>query len=388
MILHQSIRKEKPSRLHRVRESFKIITCILLASLSLNLLLTTSLFTPKSRRLLTLKDGAGESCPFNLGQFIPPVVNRKTADAAASFARQIDAESVVRLALEREALHRKTILVGDSLTRQIFASLGCMLYREGVLDEYYTAWQSDMDEGDPLRHFNDARIRYWWKGKHNQIFFHPTAGMINEYGWGFERQSSPLKGTEHWLESCEKREPFFLNTYKVRNNGRLRMLQTFFNTKDPLFEKLPLGINDVVIFNAGIHPSTRTKNLKKIAQLADCMREARSRNEAPIWPTIRYMRSSQQHFTSDAGTWTLESGNSRCLTIDETKNMTDPYYLEDMQYLEGKLPILGGNVGLKHLPHLHAGVMPGGKKVDCSHWAMPGVPNLFVKVIMRSLINL
>jgi len=371
------------SRPRRMRASIKIIIvlCVLLSLSSL------SLSGPKSRKLLTIQDGAGESCPFNLGQFTPPAVNRAVADDAAMLARKIDAESVVREAVEKSALSRKTILVGDSLTRQTFSSLGCMLHKSGVIDgdtDSYIAWQSDTNEDNSLRHFNDARIKFWLEGKAHQIFYHPTAGMVNEYGWGFERGISPIESSEHWLQSCEKREPFVLDTYKLRKKDIFRHLQIFFNEND--FEKVPLTKNDIVIFNAGLHPGTRAKNLKSIAQLADCMKEARGRGEAPMWPKLRYMRSSQQHFSSETGTWTRESSSLPCATREDLK---DPYYLEDLENIEGKLPILGKNINLKHVSHLHIGSTLNKKKVmDCTHWAMPGIPNLFVKVIMRALINL
>ena len=36
---------------------------------------------------------------------------------------------------------------------------------------------------------------------------------------------------------------------------------------------------------------------------------------------------------------------------------------------------------MKQLDHLHV------TQFDCSHWAMPGVPNFFAKEVMKRLIN-
>jgi len=381
--LHQNIHRIQD--IHVIRRPRRVRTFMKSVALLYIVLSLPSLFlsSPKSRKLHTLPDGAGESCPFNLGQFIPPAVNRTVADDAVKFAREIDAETVVREALEKSVLKRKTIFVGDSVTRQAFSSLGCMLYKSGVINgvtDSYIAWQSNFKENDSKRQFNDARIRFWSEGKSNQIFYHPTGGMINTYGWGFEKAFSPMEGAEHWLQSCEKREPFMLDTYKLRKERGFHQFRFIFNEDD--FEKVPLTRSDVVIFNAGIHPGTRAKNLENIALLADCMKEARSRGEAPIWPKLRYMRTSPQHFKSESGKWTAESAGLLCTEEDGE----DPYFLEDLETIEGKLPILGKNMDLKHLSHLHLGFTDD--KIDCTHWAMPGVPNLFVKVIMKTLINL
>jgi len=131
----------------------------------------------RNKRILTswLYDGAGELCPFNLGRYVPPFVTDKVALTSAEFAISVDAESIVREVIEKEIFGRNLVLVGDSLTRQTFISLVCLLYKAGIVEEYHIAWQSDMNENDKRRHFNDARVRL----KTGQIFFHPTAGMVN-----------------------------------------------------------------------------------------------------------------------------------------------------------------------------------------------------------------
>ena len=330
------------------------------------------------------QNGAGEYCPFYVGKIAPPEVDLNTANAAVEYSRKANAESVLQEALETSAFSRKTILVGDSLTRQTYITIGCMLHKFGVIDgerDSYIAWQNDKHENNPDKMFRDARIRFKWKGELNEIFYHPTAGRINEFGWNYYMQAGPLKGTENWLESCQKREPFFLDTYKLKKKHHGPHLSVLFNDRD--FEKVRLDRNDVVIINAGFHPTGRKRNLQRIAQLADCMNEARSRGEGQNWPMIRYMRTSQQHFASENSNYDKESSGSPCR---EAENGQDPYYLEDLEYMEGKLPVLGKKINFKNLYHLHIGEKANGK-TDCSHWAMPGVPNMFAKVVMKSLIN-
>jgi len=319
--------------------------------------------------------GAGEYCPFMQPSFFVP--HERTAGSAVDFLRTIDLESVLQESLEASALDGKTILVGDSLTRQSFIAFSCLLYKSGFINgnnDSYIAWQSDRKQ----RSFNDARVSFRWKGNSQQIFFHPTAGRVNEYGWGYERPLSPMEGTENWLESCKKREPFLLDTYRLKDESS--HIQHFFNDHD--FEKLKLGKNDVVVINAGFHPGTRITNLQKIAELADCMNEARGHGEGQNWPKIHYMRTSQQHFASEDGTYSEESGELPCRSLEHGQ---DPYYVQDLKYLEGKLRILGDKIDFNQFSQHHVGDM--GNRQDCSHWALPGVPNLFVKEIMKALMN-
>ena len=60
-----------------------------------------------------------------------------------------------------------------------------------------------------------------------------------------------------------------------------------------------------------------------------------------------------------------------------------------MERLEGKLAILGKDMNLLPLGHLHRGNLVGPRPVvDCSHWAMPGVPDLFAKEVATALTSM
>jgi len=382
MTLLQNILRIKQNhalpRQRRVRESIKII--MLLCGL---LFISTAFFpsehAPNIRKLRMVGDGTGEYCPYMQPSFFVP--HERTAGPAVDHLRTFDLESVLQESLEASALNGKTILVGDSLTRQSFIAFSCLLYKSGLVNgnkDSYIAWQSDREQDSNDRQFNDARAAFRWKGKANQIFFHPTAGRVNEYGWGYERPSSPMEGTENWLESCKKREPFLLDTYRLKDESS--HIQHFFNNHD--FEKLQLDNNDAVIINAGFHPSTRSRNLEKIAELTDCMNEARVHGEGQNWPKIYYMRTSQQHWPSEDGTSNKEVGGLPCRSL---KHGQDPYYVQDLKYLEGKVHILGDKIDFNQFSQYHIGAKK--TRYDCSHWALPGVPNLFVKEIMKARMN-
>jgi len=181
-----------------------------------------------------------------------------------------------------------------------------------------------------------------------------------------------------------------LDTHTIKKE--FQHVHTFFNETDSRFEKHPLGKNDVIIFNAGLHTGMRKNNLNRIAKLSNCVQEARTMAEDLQWPSLLYMKSSQQHFSSVDGTYSQDSAMLPCRAKNEIANLTDTYFLEDIEKLEGKLPILGKDINLTQLGHLHLGFTKKGVeldqiKIDCTHWAMPGVPRLFVKEIAKTLLQ-
>jgi len=319
------------------------------------------------------EDGGKAICPFYLDHHTKSrYVDPETMAAALEFSKEVDAESFLEGMLEKDMLNGNVVLVGDSLTRQNFIALGCLLHKEGLADQHYIAWPNN----GGLRQFNDARIQFSRNGKTNNFYFHPTAGLVNSYDWGFELYMSPMHGEEDWLQSCRDRKPFFLDTYTTNQDVEPHNERLAFDKADEHFEKVALGGDDVIVLNAGFH-SGRKDNLNKIVELADCMKEARANLEAPDWPSVLYMRTSQQHFMTENGAYPTNGETPECMSLEQSKNLQDPYLAEEIEMLFGKIPIIGKDMNINH-PHLHVS-----NERDCSHWAMPGVPSIFVKEIMH-----
>jgi len=218
------------------------------------------------------------------------------------------------------------------------------------------------------------------------LLYHPTAGRVINYGWKDMDGRNPLHGNEHWLQSCEERKPFFLITYKIPNDAPSPNVSLDFkNTEnEKYFDIIPLDSNDVVIFNASVH-GQRMDNLKNIVRLSECMENARSNGEAPNWPTLLYMRTSPQHFDTRTGEWSRENRQSELCA--NRKDQQDTLLLEDLESLEGKLPIIGKDMNLLPLAHLHRANFNTRSNVDCTHWVMPGVPDFFAKEVATALVS-
>ena len=148
--------------------------------------------------------------------------------------------------------------------------------------------------------------------------------------------------------------------------------------------------------------------MKNILELVDCMKEAKENGEDPGWPSIQYITTPFQHFANDGGAWMRpkdsdQAGTSCQGSIDPKDNQ---YYQEEKKEVNQKMKLIGSTLGVEDLGETHMGYrmtlqrdtekkskkesMGLHRKVkkmslDCTHWSMPGTPDLFAKEIMKSI---
>eukprot|EP00984_Skeletonema_dohrnii_P026036 scaffold15293_cov159-Skeletonema_dohrnii-CCMP3373.AAC.1 len=278
---------------------------------------------------------------------------------------------------------RKTIIIGDSLMHQIYISLSCLSHRAG-------AWES-VDS-----FVADRRV---WLKNGSELIYSPWASRILHFNWKnptHDKPSSddPFYDNMDWVEACQKREPFLLHSYKKAANSVLkpedvstRIPTLSIDPKDhSLQEKVVLTREDTVFVSGSLH-SRRAENMRKLNHLFDCMEEARLSNEDhPGWPTIKYIASPPQHFPGSVdGHYARPVDLSKtCLqTVDLTNNR---FYKEESR-LEGKVSIIGREIEASKMGQFHMGLRPtlDGKVVDCTHWTMPGVTDIYAKEIVNSI---
>mmetsp|Transcript_20756 Transcript_20756/g.24740 ORF Transcript_20756/g.24740 Transcript_20756/m.24740 type:complete len:386 (+) Transcript_20756:31-1188(+) len=314
------------------------------------------------------------SCPLAMIEYIH--VGQQIPEAAR-YSVQSGAQSVITEALESDALtDRKIIMIGDSNMRQVFSSLSCIAHTAGFWkdDNAYTA--GTMPGYYPGMYY-DARLNL--KGGLGEVFYSPTAGNIQNYGW---TRDTPLQGNEDWLQNCRDRKPFYLDTYTydAPNVG-----QTY-SENDDRFEKVLLGGKDVVFINAGLHLNARDQNMVHLLELVDCMKAFKHDGEDPGWPQIFYVRSNQQHFNNadEGGAFPISrNGPTTCLeSVDIEKNS---FFRQDKATFQGKLPMVGFDLDLGGVGKLHIGM---GGRLDCSHWAMPGVPDAYAREIAAAILTI
>jgi len=317
------------------------------------------------------------SCPFAEEAFIGI---GPSPEGASRYSMESGAQSFITKALEANALKdSKIIFVGDSNTRQVFSSFSCIARTAGF-------WKDDNSYALPSVRQSFYEGRVMLKEGYGELFFLPTAGRIQDYGWqgylkdvkiGENVKIGPIHGKEDWLESCRERQPFTVDTYTYdAPNERID-----YSAVDDRFETVALGKNDVVFFNAGLHQGFREENMAHLTELLDCMEDARNKVEDPGWPQLLYFRTNQQHFHGPEGRWNITFPSESCKsTVDGTLN---PFTKADKAAYTGRLPLVGFELDLDGLGELHIGKDGN----DCSHWTMPGVPDAYSKEIAMALLG-
>ncbi|KAL7436569.1 hypothetical protein ACHAXM_007191 [Skeletonema potamos] len=282
---------------------------------------------------------------------------------------------------------KKIVIIGDSVMHQIYSSLSCLSHRAG-------AWESNTS------FVGDRRA---WLKNGSEIMYCPWGGNLLQFDWKqrtHDQPSSddPFYDNTDWIEACGKREPFHLVAYNKIANSMLkpedvsaRMRRLSNDPMDHSFqEKIVLTRDDNVfisgtLHNHGVH---RIGNMQKLHSLFQCMEEAKSANEDPGWPTITYIATPPQHFPGHAdGRW-AGGPIDLSLTCRHTVNLShNQFYNEDNQ-LEGKVPMIGREIGASNMGQYHMGLRRVSNRqmtVDCTHWSMPGVTDIYAKVIMKSI---
>jgi len=274
-------------------------------------------------------------------------------------------------------VHRKIVLVGDSVIRQVFMSMSCLTRTLGIWkddDAYTAAWNS---KNVQKRVFNDARLML--KNGLGELFFSPTAGKVNFYGWSGEQDA--MEGNEDWLKSCHERKPFYLDTLSYHAQNK----QAFFSPNDDTFDKVALNEEDVVFLNAGNHHSSTSKNKINLVKLLNCMQDAREQGFHVNWPQLYYVRGNVPHFNSINGVYNAAESHKPC--SERVDAQANPQFIEDKKIFTGKLPLVGFDTDFSEVGSFHVGER-GNSRADCSHWTMPGVPDVFARDIAKELLKL
>lgn len=140
------------------------------------------------------------------------------------------------------------------------------------------------------------------------------------------------------------------------------------------------------LHNRGVH---RNENMQKLHRLFECMEEAKSLNEDPGWPAFTYIATPAQHFPGhEDGHWSGRIDLS--LTCSHKANLSKNQFYQEENQLKGKVPMIGREIGTSKMGQFHLGLRPVLKKhltVDCTHWSMPGVPDLYAKEVMKTIVK-
>lgn len=302
----------------------------------------------------------------------------KEAEAAELLSQESGVLEVVQSAIKAPAAfaERKVIILGDSTSRQVFSSLSCLLYNQGF-------WESSDSFTYGLNlsgFFYDARVRLNDSG---EIFYAPFAGgVLNFWAYGVANklEDHPLRSQESWQESCKERKAFYLDHYKLSaTNG-----DSFeeYDAGNASLEKIKLGKKDMILLQGGLHSATRKHNLENIGALLKCVEEAKENGEDPGWPTIKYLRTSPQHFNTHNGKHDGMYNKTLGRTPCNPSLDVDPHLVEELEVFGKDYKMVGHQLdvldpwGITHID----------KNRDCTHWIMPGVPDLYAREITMAVM--
>lgn len=267
--------------------------------------------------------------------------------------------------------NRRVYFIGDSLLRQVFISLSCLLpiYKHAVIwFEHRGVRQSHRNAigRGPHSKFEEARV---WLASGDELIFHHGIGGMVELGTEYRSHDEG----NLWIESCYRQRPL---TAMVVTDGPHH--EPFVQR-----EKLQLRPQDVVVLNGSVH-GERQLSLHNIADVARCLAEhpIAGHSMKQQQPHLAYLVTSAEHFPTANGQYQAELKNE---TYHCTQNVTrHDRWTEERRLLDNLLPMIGEEV-LKlqyRSGHLHV----GGR--DCLHWIMPGIPDLLAVSLAKHLARL
>jgi hypothetical protein len=201
-------------------------------------------------------------------------------------------------ALSQGAFDGRTIVFdGDSLTRQLFISLSCLVHSAGYIQD---------DTKDIDVHWTDKEIRWglipslYWTGPHTdfeyaKVSFMGSGKTRSGAGTGtgtlvYTHHVSPTKLREEWLEACHQGEPIRA-FYDDELSGKVKE------------ERIDLNSRDVVVLSAGVHVAhnERTWYMKVYQDLFKCYSKQVLTGNLTSWPKMVYHMTPMQHFWTKNG---------------------------------------------------------------------------------------
>lgn len=310
------------------------------------------------------------SCPLEMSTFSAAHMDVSPYLETAYNSLEIAYEAGLQLKKDWKG-PRRIFFVGDSLMRQVFIAMGCLLADDRT--EYSIPWfrrrsgrtnHPNTVPSGPHSKFEEGRV---WLSDGSELIYHHGVGRLLQLNEDYRSYDDG-----YWLVNCMRRQPFSAKVVtKQRHN-----FGTETNVKR---ESVQLHRGDLVLINGSVH-GDRKLNLNTIADLMQCM-ERHTDMKASSWPQFAYVATGAEHFPTESGKFDeslTDRDDFKCVQVTEKHLRFD----EEDYYVGHLMPIIGRDVLDVELARgdLHV----GGR--DCLHWAMPGIPDLLASSIVRSTI--
>jgi hypothetical protein len=292
---------------------------------------------------------------------------------------------------------RRLFLFGDSLTRQLMISLACLAQTPNEWGEYREAFK-----GTPHAEFSKASL-FLKHGIEIHYINLPTGSLRKKYWSQLEHKYMLGKpqGLGNVMDDWEF-DVFEVPRQEFLKDGRIQVFKELRRKT----KGLPwLTDNDVIIFNPGIHGGNKATTYKGVASIKK-LGHLLLGTTTGFAPRLIYAATPSQSFSEDKnkcskfpGTWGKCQTNMCGRYINAWQGVSYSSRSESVPHLLalGERPFLnsrviyatnhlvvGKDIDLMYLgPNdstlglLHLGYnSKGHKKLDCTHYCMPGVPDV------------
>jgi hypothetical protein len=272
--------------------------------------------------------------------------------------------------------NRRIFFVGDSLLRQVFISIACLNW--DLVENYAVPWfekrgvrtrQPNTIGSGPHSKFEEARVLL--KGNVELVFHHGIGGLL-QLGQEYQSHDPDL-----WIKDCYTKKSFTTFTPKLPESNNQGDMSTLQVTR----EKLVLKSSDVVVINGSVH-GERLFNLNNILDLLKCRNQMKY--DEGSWPTLLYVMTGASHFPTKTGAFEEDLLDREDDFGCSTESSFRGYQNDELQKLEGHLPILGKEI--LDIEYKQGDLHVGGK--DCLHWLQPGIPDLLAADVTSFIATL
>ena len=322
------------------------------------------------------------------------------------------------------------VLLGDSLVRQVFVSLGCLLHASGLLVDYWINWPaknlSSRNSPCDTSATNTSTVYQCIEhGEHSRF----TEGVLFVATKSHERQDWAeihYQSVNHgamaleFLQQLSEAQTLSLMTEKFPLTWDLPQPPSmpgsavyYHDLKKLPRQTMSLTDQDIVLLSVGAHDTgdvnssqTTEQVYESLFALGQQVAQIQRHSDSPgtnlistdneqevALPSLWFMTTPTQHFTTlngmyDRNNTSEELGNNstrRCHTTADANLRRD-----------AELSFIAGSNGYEHvidygnmdlaLGDYHLDLLPNGKH-DCTHYCMPGPPDLAALSIVESLLD-
>ena len=286
----------------------------------------------------------------------------------------------------------RVFLIGDSTTRQVFISLGCLFWQLDQIESYNIPWllnwpchntphcvSGGIHSGFPVGQFRlqeNSNIEFW---------FIPIGGSLG-------RQKLYVNILEKWINQWNQTKQLTMTVPPDLRNNAINGLANHTTSFEQ--QELKLNPSDIIVYNIGLHvePEERAKKLNKLNQLGQFLlqqpqQESAVDEQKTIYrqrPTLAYWTTVSQHFPTKTGQYATNMTKfKRCNASVPYPNLRKAVELTQLQ--EGHNVNIVIDTTDEDFGNHHIGV---GDRADCTHYCQPGVPDLTAHMFLKKLFKL